>query len=115
MDHVCKGGVVSASLPSGDRRVGYTEAESFGRAVRAFSASPNTFDVWFKDRMLATTGVDFNNVPADFRPPELLSRHQAWRRTRLDDFGQCDPAGLSPVPGVFTAIEDSTSAVWRCV
>ena len=66
-----------ASLPSGDQLVGYMEAQDFGRAVGEFGASQDAFDRWFKERMLAVTGVDFNNIPADFRPPELLSRYEA--------------------------------------
>jgi len=66
-----------ASLPGGDALVGYMEAPDFGSAVAQFGASRAPFDVWFKERMLAVTGVDFNNIPADFRPPELLSRYEA--------------------------------------
>jgi hypothetical protein len=66
-----------ASLPSGDHLVGYMEARDFGRAVNEFAASQDGFDRWFKERMLAVSGVDFSNLPADFRPPELLSRYEA--------------------------------------
>jgi hypothetical protein len=66
-----------ASLPAGDQLVGYMEAHDFGRALGEFGASQDAFDRWFKERMLAVTGVDFNNIPADFRPPELLSRYEA--------------------------------------
>ena len=66
-----------ASLPGGDALVAYMEAADFGSAVGQFSASREPFDVWFKERMQAVTGVDLNNLPPDFRPPELLSRYEA--------------------------------------
>ena len=66
-----------AALPSGDALVGYMESADFGRAIGQFSASREPFDMWFKTRMHAVTGVDFSNIPADFRPPELLSRYVA--------------------------------------
>jgi len=66
-----------ASLPSGDALVGYIESGDFAKAVGQFGASEEPFDVWFKERMLEVTGVDFNNIPPDFRPPELLSRYEA--------------------------------------
>jgi hypothetical protein len=65
-----------ATLPSGDALVGYMEADDFGKAVAEFGRSAEPFDVWFKGRMVEVTGVDFNNIPADFRPPELLSRYE---------------------------------------
>ena len=64
-----------ASLPTGDQLVGYMEAASFGAAVAQFSASQDSFDVWFKQRMADVTGVDLNNIPAGFTPPELLSHY----------------------------------------
>ena len=66
-----------ASLPSGDALVGYIEAADFGAAVGQFGASREPFDQWFKERVLTVTGVDFSNIPPDFRPPELLSHYQA--------------------------------------
>jgi len=64
-----------ATTPSGDQLVGYMESDDFGRAVGMFSASRDPFDLWFKGRMAAVTGVDLNNLPADFAPPELLSHY----------------------------------------
>ena len=64
-----------ASLPTGDQLVGYMEAADFGHAVAQFSASQDPFDRWFKQRMADVTGVDLNNIPADFAPPELLSHY----------------------------------------
>jgi hypothetical protein len=66
-----------ATLPGGDALVGYMEAANFGQAVGQFGASTEAFDLWFKQRMNEVTGVDFSNIPADFRPPELLSRYEA--------------------------------------
>jgi hypothetical protein len=64
-----------ASAPGGDQLVGYMEAASFGQAVAQFSASQDPFDRWFKQRMADVTGVDLNNIPAGFAPPELLSHY----------------------------------------
>jgi hypothetical protein len=64
-----------AKTPSGDQLVGYMEAQNFGQAVGQFSASRDPFDVWFKQQMASVTGVDLNNIPADFAPPELLSHY----------------------------------------
>jgi hypothetical protein len=66
-----------ASLPGGEQLVGYMEAEDFQKAAAQFFASQDEFDLWFKRRMLDVTGVDLNNPPADFRPPELLSHYDA--------------------------------------
>jgi len=66
-----------ASAPGGDQLVGYMEAASFGQAVAQFSASQDQFDLWFKQRMADVTGVDLNNIPAGFAPPELLSHYDA--------------------------------------
>jgi hypothetical protein len=64
-----------ASLPTGDQLIGYMEASNFGQAVGQFSASQNGFDLWFKRRMADVTGVDLNNIPPGFAPPELLSHY----------------------------------------
>jgi hypothetical protein len=32
--------------------------------------------LWFKERMLAVTGFDMNNPPANMQPPELLSHYE---------------------------------------
>ena len=64
-----------ATVPGGDQLIGYMEAENFGRAVTQFSASQESFDLWFKKRMADVTGVDFNHVPADFATPVLLSHY----------------------------------------
>jgi hypothetical protein len=64
-----------ASLPTGDQLVGYMEAASFGQAVAQFSASQDPFDLWFKEQMADVSGVDLNNIPPGFAPPELLSHY----------------------------------------
>jgi hypothetical protein len=64
-----------ASLPGGDQLIGYMEAADFGQAVGQFSASQDPFDLWFKKRMADVTGVDLNNIPPGFAPPELLSHY----------------------------------------
>ena len=66
-----------ATLPGNEQLVGYMEAASFDKAAQQFFASQDPFDLWFKRRMLDVTGVDLNNVPPDFRPPELLSHYDA--------------------------------------
>ena len=71
-----------ASLPTGDQLVGYMEAANFGDAVAQFSASQDPFDRWFKQRMAEVTGVDLNNLPADFAPPELLSHYDVAHMQR---------------------------------
>jgi hypothetical protein len=64
-----------ATVPGGDQLIGYIEAEHFGRTVAQFSASQDSFDLWFKQRMTDVTGIDLNNMPADFAPPVLLSHY----------------------------------------
>jgi hypothetical protein len=66
-----------AQLPSGDHLIGYMEAADFGRALQMFVASQDSFDLWFKEQMLAVTGLDLNNPPANMQPPELLSHYEA--------------------------------------
>ena len=71
-----------AKLPTGDQLVGYMEAANFGAAVAQFSASKDPFDLWFKTRMAAVTGVDLNNLPPGFAPPELLSHYDVTQMQR---------------------------------
>ena len=66
-----------AALPAGDHLIGYMEAEDFTRALQAFVASRDPFDLWFKQEMLAVTGLDLNSPPANMQPPELLSLYDA--------------------------------------
>jgi hypothetical protein len=64
-----------ATLSTGDQLVGYMEANNFGEAVAQFSASTDPFDLWFKKQMADVTGMDLNNIPPGFAPPELLSHY----------------------------------------
>jgi len=66
-----------AALKSGDHLIGYMESANFGQALTSFVGSREPFDVWFKEEMLAVTGVDLNNPPADLAPAELLSHYEA--------------------------------------
>ena len=66
-----------ATLQSGDHLIGYMEAADFKRALASFVASRDPFDLWFKEQMLAVTGLDLNNPPADMAPAELLSHYEA--------------------------------------
>jgi hypothetical protein len=65
-----------AQLPSGDQLIGYMESAEFSRALQMFVSSKDPFDLWFKERMLAVTGFDMNNPPANMQPPELLSHYE---------------------------------------
>ena len=66
-----------AKLPAGDHVIGYMETNDFNRAFQSFVASRDPFDQWFKEQMLAVTGLDLNNPPANMTPPELLSCYEA--------------------------------------
>ena len=57
--------------------IGYMEAADFNRALEAFVGSRDAFDMWFKAEMLAATGLDLNNPPANMQPPELLTHYEA--------------------------------------
>ena len=52
-----------ASVPSGDQLVVYMESADFNRAFGMFSQSQEPFDVWFKQRLAAVSGVDLGNLP----------------------------------------------------
>jgi hypothetical protein len=65
-----------APLPTGDQVIGYIEADDFNRALHSFVASRDPFDMWFKEQMLAITGLDLNNPPP-MTPPERLSFYEA--------------------------------------
>jgi len=72
-----------ATLPGGDQLVGYMEAVDFNQAVGQFSASQDSFDLWFKKRMADVTGVDLNNIPPGFAPPQLLSHYDVTQMLRV--------------------------------
>jgi len=66
-----------AALPSGDHLLGYMESADFNHALTSFVQSRDEFDMWFKGRFQEATGVDLNNPPPDFKPPELMSHYDA--------------------------------------
>ena len=66
-----------ASTPAGDQLVAYMESPDFGRALAAFSRSRDQFDLWFKERLDESTGLDLNHPPEDMTLPELLSSYIA--------------------------------------
>jgi hypothetical protein len=66
-----------AFVPSGDQLVVYMESADFNRALGMFSQSQEPFDLWFKSRLAAVSGVDLGNLPPDMRLPELVSSYEA--------------------------------------
>jgi hypothetical protein len=65
-----------AGTPGGDTLVAYIETDDFGEALTRFSGSHDDFDLWFKQRLADSTGVDLNDPPA-MTLPELLSSYSA--------------------------------------
>jgi hypothetical protein len=63
-----------ASLNSSEYLIAYMESGDFAGALGAFSQSQDEFDLWFKQHMLAVTGVDLNDPP-EISLPELLSNY----------------------------------------
>jgi hypothetical protein len=59
-----------------DQLVMYVEGESIGDSLGTFIASREPFDVWFKERFAACTGVDLNDPPP-LEPAELLAAYAA--------------------------------------
>jgi hypothetical protein len=62
--------------PNGDLFVAYMESADFSQALGQFAASQEPFDVWFKERLAAVTGVDLNNPPPG-PLSELVSHYDA--------------------------------------
>lgn len=62
--------------PNGDLLVAYMESADFARALGQFGASQEPFDAWFKERLLAVTGVDLNE-PLPGPLSELVSYYAA--------------------------------------
>jgi hypothetical protein len=54
--------------------IAFVTYDDFGRAVKIFSESKDAFDVWFKERLNACTGVDLNDPPA-LVLPQLASHY----------------------------------------
>lgn len=48
---------------NGDLLVIYLESTDFARGFNQFAESREPFDVWFKERFAAVTGVDRNTTP----------------------------------------------------
>jgi hypothetical protein len=65
-----------ARTPAGDQLVGYMESPDFPTALSMFSQSRDDFDLWFKQRLAAATGLDLN-IPPPGPLPELLSSYAA--------------------------------------
>lgn len=59
-------------IESVDYLIGFIVYRDFKRAVEIFSGSREPFDVWFKERCLECTGIDFNNPP-QLQLPALVS------------------------------------------
>ena len=59
-----------------DQLLMYLEGESIGGSLGTFIASREPFDVWFKERFAACTGVDLNDPPP-LEPAELLAAYAA--------------------------------------
>jgi hypothetical protein len=64
------------TTPQGDLFVVYFQSEDIPGAVGMFVASQDTFDLWFKAQVKATTGLDLN-VPPPGPLSEILSVYEA--------------------------------------
>jgi hypothetical protein len=61
---------------NGDLVVASMESADVAKALGLFAAWREPFDVWFKDRLAAVTGVDLN-APPPGPPSELVSHDEA--------------------------------------
>jgi hypothetical protein len=66
-----------AALPSGDQLIASMESNDIQDAIGTFGSSHDDVDLWFERRLLETTGLDMQNLPADVQFPELLSTYAA--------------------------------------
>jgi hypothetical protein len=66
-----------APLPAGEHLIAYMESGDIQGAIGTFIGSQDAFDLWFKRRLLETTGLDMHNLPADVQFPTLLSAYAA--------------------------------------
>ena len=64
------------SGPDGDRYVVFFQSESIPASVEQFIDSKDAFDLWFKERVKETTGVDLNS-PLPGPLSEVLSVYEA--------------------------------------
>jgi hypothetical protein len=55
--------------------VAYMESGDFGQAFEQFVASRDSFDLWFKEQLANTTGLDLNNPP-EMQLPQLVSHYE---------------------------------------
>jgi hypothetical protein len=62
--------------PQGDLFVVYFQSDDIPGAVGKFVASRDSFDLWFKAQVKATTGVDLN-LPPEGPLSEILSVYEA--------------------------------------
>ncbi len=63
-------------IPSGEIVIVYVEGDNPLRALGQFVASQSPFDRWFKEQVLAFSGIDLNQPPAG-PPSEVLFDWQA--------------------------------------
>lgn len=66
-----------AETPVGPQFVAYMESPDFNNALGTFVQSQDAFDLWFKQRLNDSTGLDLNNPPAGMALPEHLSHYEA--------------------------------------
>jgi hypothetical protein len=64
------------STPQGDQYVVFFQGADIGGAIGQFVASRDEFDVWFKERVQDTTGVNLNVSPPG-PLSEILSVYEA--------------------------------------
>ena len=62
------------SSPQGDLVVIYNEGDDFTRLFSEFAVSTHPFDVWFRQKALEISGVDFSKFEPS-RLPELLLKY----------------------------------------
>jgi len=60
------------SSPHGDQFVIYNEAADFAWLMREFAVSAHPFDVWFRQKLQESTGVDFSKFEPSMLPELLL-------------------------------------------
>ena len=63
-------------LPSGEAYVVYFKGQDIAQAFQTFAQSRDEFDVWFKQQLKETSGLDLNTPPAA-APSEVLSVYTA--------------------------------------
>lgn len=64
------------STPSGDLCVAHFEAPDVAAVMQGLATSDEPFDVWFRERVLATTGVDLASGGGSM-PEQIFG----WRRS----------------------------------